>query len=176
MPANLEVKVRVRSLSETRRRLQALPAYAPAGTLRQQDVYFETQQGYLKLRRQGGDGTELIGYRRPKKPGARQSRYARCPVADAASLRRCLSHALEHVCTVDKTRSVFLRDGVRIHLDRVVGLGDFVEIEVSARRAVRHAARILNEVVEDLGLAGAKAIPGSYRDMLAPPAGEAAQR
>ena len=53
---------------------------------------------------------------------------------------------------VRKTREVYLVDGARIHLDRVAGLGTFVEIEVLMERAGRRSARLMRDLCERLRL------------------------
>ena len=181
MPSNLEIKVKVASLAPYRRRLANLDGCQRAARLRQADHYFHVPHGYLKLRVVAGGVSELIFYRRPKRPGARQSRYSKWTVeaprrgkgsgSEAQADRNVdavlgiLSAALGVETVVRKTRDVFLVDGARIHLDRVAGLGTFVEIEVLIERAGRGSARLMRELCEHLKLPKA-ATPGSYRDLL----------
>jgi predicted adenylyl cyclase CyaB len=111
-----------------------------------------------------GGASELIFYERPKRQGARESRYLKWPVSDPAMALRLLTSALGVETVVRKTREVYLVDGARIHLDRVAGLGAFIEIEVLMERAGRRSARLMRELCERLRLPK-KTTPGSYRDL-----------
>ena len=71
----------------------------------------------------------MIAYERADLAAQRESSYRIVAVADAEELRTALAGALGVGATVSKQRRLFLWEGVRIHLDRVRGLGDFVEFE-----------------------------------------------
>ena len=187
MPRNLEIKVKVASLAPYRRRAAVFPGCRRAAVLRQTDHYFHVARGYLKLRVVRGGASELIFYERPKRKGARESRYLKWPVDDLRWLRaqgsrlkatshvsrqagpdallRLLTSALGVEAVVRKTREVYLVDGARIHLDQVGGLGTFIEIEVLMERAGRGSAPLMRELCRNLQLP-TEASPGSYRDLL----------
>ncbi len=164
MPRNLEIKVKVEALAPYRRRIAAAPGCGRAGVLRQADHYFHVASGYLKLRVVRGGASELIFYERPKRQGARESRYLKWPAPDPDAALRLLTAALGVETVVRKTREVYLVDGARIHLDRVAGLGTFIEIEVLTERAGPGSARLMRELCERLRLPSAST-PGSYRDL-----------
>jgi predicted adenylyl cyclase CyaB len=165
VPRNLEIKVKVASLAPFRRRIAAAPGCERAAVLRQADHYLRVARGYLKLRVVRGGASELIFYERPKRKGARESRYVTWRVEDPDTALRVLSAALGVETVVRKTREVYLVDGARIHLDRVAGLGTFIEIEVLMERAGRGSARLMGELCARLQLP-ARSTPGSYRDLL----------
>lgn len=106
--------------------------------MRQTDSYFRVALGRLKLRTiEGADGAtavELIAYRRPDEPGSRWSDYRRVTLDPASA--RGVAEALAVVCgvvaVVDKQREVAILGRTRIHLDRVTGLGSFIELETVA--------------------------------------------
>jgi homotetrameric cytidine deaminase len=125
---NVELKARDPDPERSLRRALALGA-EDHGDLRQRDTYFAAPRGRLKLREQEPGGAELIAYERADAARARESRYRLVPVADPAALREALGAALGTRVVVDKRRRLLLWEGVRIHLDRVEGLGDFVELE-----------------------------------------------
>ncbi len=125
---NVELKARDPEPERSLERARALGA-EDRGELRQRDTYFAAPRGRLKLREQDPGGAELIAYERDDAAAARESRYRIAPVEDAAALREALDAALGTVVVVDKRRRLLLWKGVRIHLDRVEGLGDFVELE-----------------------------------------------
>lgn len=106
------------------------------GVLRQRDTYFELADGCgrLKLREEDPGVPYLVHYARPVGRQQRESRYRVAEVADAATTRVLLDAALGVECVVAKERHLFLWEGVRIHLDRVDGLGTFVELEAVADR------------------------------------------
>lgn len=164
MPSNLEIKVKVDSLAPFRQRLERLDGCQRAAVLRQSDHYFHVPRGYLKLRVVSGGVSELIFYRRPRRAGTRESRYVKWPVNEPGIALGLLTAALGVETVVRKTREVFLVDGARIHLDRVAGLGTFVEIEVLIERAGRGSARLMKRLRDHLQLP-ASSTPGSYRDL-----------
>src|SRR3954471_11496304 len=125
---NVELKARDPEPERSLERARALGA-EDRGELRQCDTYFAVPRGRLKLREQEPGGAELIAYERPDAAAARESRYRIAPVTDATALREALDAALGTTVVVDKRRHLLLWDGVRIHLDHVDGLGDFVELE-----------------------------------------------
>ena len=138
MPQNLELKVAVPDLRPFRRRAAALPGVRAVGPIRQVDRYFSVETGYLKLRTARLGDAELIRYQRSSVGGVRRSDYIRCPVHQPARLSKVLAAAIGSSCIVRKTREVFLYRNARIHLDRVVGLGTFVEIEVRVADTKHH--------------------------------------
>ena len=102
------------------------------GVLLQRDTYFHAVQGRLKLREVAGEMAELIAYARSDRAEPTVSHYRIVPVADPAALGQALGDALGVRAVVEKARRLLLWRNVRIHLDRVAGLGDFVELEAVA--------------------------------------------
>ena len=129
MPAalNVEFKARCRDLEGAQQILEALGARF-AGLDHQRDTYFAVPQGRLKLR-QGTVETALIHYERGDTPGLKRSHVTLYHPADAPALLQVLSAALEVDVVVEKWRRIYFVDNVKIHLDRVAGLGTFVEVE-----------------------------------------------
>lgn len=165
---NLELKARDSTPERTLRACEELGAEG-GGVLRQRDVYFSVPRGRLKLRYENDGIGQLIAYERPDHEGIRSSRYRIIPVLAAAELEAALSAALGVVVEVRKTRRLFLYDGVRIHLDRVEGLGRFIELEALADpgggdRASRE--RVLGELRQALGVEDADLIAGSYCELM----------
>jgi adenylate cyclase, class 2 len=102
------------------------------GELRQRDTYFAVAHGGLKLREQDPGVPHLIQFARGDRPEQRESRYRIAEVADGPATRAALESALGVTGVVVKRRRLFLWRDVRIHLDRVEGLGAFVELEAVA--------------------------------------------
>jgi homotetrameric cytidine deaminase len=128
---NVELKAHDPDPDATLRAALALDGIEDRGVLRQRDTYFRAPRGRLKLRRQD-DSAQLIAYARADAPGARQSAYRLVDVADPDALAAALESTYGVSVDVVKERRLLLWDGVRIHLDRVEGLGRFVELEAVA--------------------------------------------
>ena len=130
MARNIEIKARARQFDELRERAAQLSPDAPL-IFRQQDFFYDVPRGRLKLR-QFDDGTpaELIFYQRDARDGPKASYYTRSPVTNPDAMHSLLATALTTRGIVTKERHVYLAGRTRIHLDRVDGLGDFIELEV----------------------------------------------
>lgn len=100
--------------------------------LSQRDTYFRVPRGRLKLREEEGAAAHLIAYERPDLVGQRESRYRIVDVEQPDELVAALSSVLGVRVVIAKERRLFLWEGVRIHLDKVDGLGDFIEFEAVA--------------------------------------------
>ena len=84
----------------------------------------------LQLRRLEANTGQLIFYNRPDTSSAKLSDYHIAPVGDVEGTKRVLSLALGAVGCVRKVRTLYMVGQTRVHLDKVEGLGDFVEFEV----------------------------------------------
>jgi len=99
------------------------------GVLKQRDTYFRVEKGRLKLREEEPGGATLVQYDRVDADEARESRYRLIPIDDPAALCAALESSLGVLAVVEKERHLLLWQSVRIHLDRVKDLGNFVELE-----------------------------------------------
>jgi homotetrameric cytidine deaminase len=138
------------------------------GVLVQRDTYFRAPSGRLKLREEGDAGATLVQYDRPDAAEARVSGYRLVAVADAEGLREALDAALGTLVVVDKERHLLLWNGVRIHLDRVRGLGSFVELEGVAEPGSDLSAerRRVDALADALGIGPDRIVAESYSDRL----------
>ena len=169
--ANLEIKARCADLDAARARALALCA-RPAGVDRQLDTYFRTAAGRLKLRESQLSGGQLVPYLRPDLPGPRRADYRVIPVEDPVGLKVLLAAILGVHRVVEKQREILLLGNVRIHLDRVAGLGSFLELEAvfDGSPAAEAAERLRVEaLMRELGIAAADLIDGSYESLVPPP-------
>jgi predicted adenylyl cyclase CyaB len=129
MKLNLELKARCPDPAAVRQRLRNLGA-RPSDILHQIDTYFNVQVGRLKLRHiKNKNQAELIFYCRPDDSDVRLSRYQRLAVPDPPAMEQLLAAALGVVVVVRKRRELWLWHNVRIHLDEVENLGNFIELE-----------------------------------------------
>jgi homotetrameric cytidine deaminase len=138
------------------------------GVLVQRDTYFRSRAGRLKLREEEPGGATLVQYERTDAAHARVSDYRLAPVDDPEALRAALDASLGTLVVVDKERRLLLWRGVRIHLDRVAGLGAFVELEGVADEGSDLSAERANveELRAALGIGDDRIVSGSYADRL----------
>jgi predicted adenylyl cyclase CyaB len=168
MPANLELKARCDDLGAARERAKIV-ATAWLGTDEQVDTYFRTREGRLKLRESSLSGGQLVPYLRPDAAAARRSDYVVVPVPEPARTKALLAALLGVHRVVRKTREIALYENVRIHLDRVAGLGDFVELEAvwdGSPAGEAEQARKLAFLREALGIRDADLVALSYEGLL----------
>lgn len=168
MGANLEIKAPVADPAAFRARARAL-ATETVGVDRQVDTYFRVPTGRLKLRESSLSGAQLIPYRRPDDDGPRRADYQVLPVADAGGLKALLTEMLGVHRVVRKRREIWLVGNVRIHLDAVEALGDFMELEAvfdGTPAAEAEEQRKVAHLMKELGVAEADLVATSYEALL----------
>ncbi len=138
------------------------------GLLRQRDTYFRVASGRLKLREEDPGGAMLIQYDRVDADEARESRYRLIPVDDPKTLCAALEASLGLLAVVEKERHLLLWQNVRIHLDRVKDLGDFVELEGVATPDSDLAQELesVTRLTEALEIAPERILRNSYSDQV----------
>ena len=167
MPTNVEIKARVHDMAALRRRVEAL-AENEGEVLCQKDVFFHVARGRLKLRLLSEGRGQLIYYEREDATGPTSSAYHKYHTSDPSSLWQMLVASLGVRGIVRKRRLLYWVQDTRVHLDRVRGLGDFVELEVvldKGRAPAQGQARAL-ELMERLGIAQRDLVEGPYIDLL----------
>lgn len=176
MPRNIEIKARIASVDALLPRAQALAGGEPV-LIEQDDTFFSVPHGRLKLRTFADGSAELIHYHRADATAAKASDYVRVPVADAAALREALTRACGGLGRVRKRRLLLMAGATRIHLDRVEGLGDFMELEVVLHAGQSDAEGMTqaDALMRALGLANAQRLAGSYLDLMRPAGAVASQ-
>jgi len=169
VPRNIEIKARIASVEALLPLAQSL-ADGPVLTIAQDDTFFTCAQGRLKLRDFGDGRGELIHYHRTDTEGPKLSDYVRVPTDDPAMLREALARAHGVLGRVRKVRQLLLAGPTRIHLDRVEGLGDFLELEVVLCDGQTEAegAAIAERLLLRLGVPAGQRLSGAYLDLLAP--------
>ena len=123
---NIELKVRLNSLEDAVAVCQTIEAQF-RGDIHQLDTYFSCPNGRLKLRECDPGDNYLVFYTRPDTPDSKASDYS-IHFVDP-EIRSLLEQAYGINTIVKKVRSLWLWKNVRIHLDRVDGLGTFIEFE-----------------------------------------------
>jgi predicted adenylyl cyclase CyaB len=127
MITNIEIKARCSDQDKVRRILKEEGADFK-GLDDQRDTYFRVPYGRLKLR-EGNIENNLIHYERPDQEGPKQSNVLLYKSDPGSNLKAILAKALGVLVVVEKKREIYFIDNIKFHIDRVEGLGTFIEIE-----------------------------------------------
>ena len=168
MSRNIEIKARAPDLQSLTKAVATIATDGPI-EIRQDDSFFRCDTGRLKLR-DFGDGTgELIFYQRPDSVEARESFYLRSLTSTPDALRESLALAYGVTGRVIKQRTLYLVGRTRVHLDRVDGLGEFVELEVVLREDEPPSSgeEEAHALMRQLGIAREHLLACAYVDLLA---------
>lgn len=167
MPANIEIKARVRNFDELKKRAASL-SDSPVEIISQEDTFFNVPHGRLKLRVLAPDRGQLIFYQRLDQGGPKRSDYHLAETPNPDSLKRVLELAYGIRGVVKKTRYLYLAGQTRIHVDDLEGLGQFMELEVVLREGQRDAEgqAIAEGLMASLGVERADLLEGAYMDLI----------
>ena len=166
MSRNVEIKARITSVEALLPRVRTVADQGPF-EIRQDDTYFACNTGRLKLRMFSKGEGELIYYRRADQQGPKESFYLRSPTTAPEVLRESLTLAYGRTGHVEKHRTLFLAGRTRIHLDRVSGLGHFLELEVvlEENEPFEAGVREADQLLASLGIERSQLIEGGYVDL-----------
>ena len=166
MSRNVEIKARITSIEALLPRVKAVADQGPF-EIHQDDTYFTCSTGRLKLRMFSKGEGELIYYRRADQQGPKESFYLRSPTTAPEVLRESLTLAYGRTGHVEKHRTLFLAGRTRIHLDRVSGLGHFLELEVVLEESEPFDAGVheADQLLARLGIERSQLIEGGYVDL-----------
>jgi predicted adenylyl cyclase CyaB len=165
---NLEAKFKLADLERARQQGEAV-GFSPRAVMEQRDTFFRVHNGKLKLREEDGSAS-LIYYGREDNRDFKLSHYEIVAVSDPDKLRAMLSEALGVIASVRKRRVLLQRDHIRLHLDRVEGLGDFGEIEavLPADADPDDSLPAVEQLLAALGVDHRSLIGASYFEMMRP--------
>ena len=160
MPRNIEIKALEPMAA-------SLATQGPT-EIAQDDTFFCCQLGRLKLRTFSATEGELIFYQRANERGPKESFYLRAPTAAPEVLREALSRAYGQAGRVVKRRTLYLVGRTRMHLDRVEGLGHFLELEVVLEESepCESGVREAHALMDRLGIEPSGLIETAYVDLL----------
>ena len=167
MPVNIEIKARVRDFKALRDRAEAL-SDTSCEMVSQEDTFFNTQKGRLKLRVLSPEQAWLVYYERPDVEGPRRSDYHLAESRDPENLKTALRLALGVRGVVRKTRYLYMAGQTRIHLDDVEGLGHFMELEVVMREGQgdEEGQAIARDLMKKLGVREEDLLDLAYMDLI----------
>lgn len=159
MCENIEIKVQLptRKIYEHIYSKLNLKTKTKGVLILQRDTFFHSSKGVVKLREQNGDtNATLIFYKKSDDLDSKRCHYFKSPVKDPPSMREILSNLLGRRGEIEKHRYLYILGQVRIHLDKVDGLGYFLELEVklksgqSREEGMALAEKILIELKVDV--------------------------
>ncbi|RLI04991.1 adenylate cyclase [Candidatus Bathyarchaeota archaeon] len=166
---NLEIKAKVEDLKKVEQTAKKLGA-RKIGVLKQKDTYFKTLRGRLKLREvEGLEKAQLIYYERENIAKPKKSNLFIIETSDPKLLKKVLGKALGIKVVVEKVRKIYNYKGTKIHLDKVKGLGTYLEFEkpiINIKKESRKAHETLRFLMEKFGVRNKDLQKGSYSDLL----------
>lgn len=168
MANNLEIKAFCSNLIETENKIKSI-ATDYLGTDTQTDTYFNTKNGRFKLRESSLSGSYLIPYIRPDQTEAKLSLYDKINVSDSKNIKYLFEKLLGIRCVVKKKRIIYLYENVRIHLDHIENLGNFIEFEAvydEINTDEKKQKQKIKYLMEQLGIEKNMLIAFSYEQLL----------
>jgi predicted adenylyl cyclase CyaB len=163
LPRNLEIKLQLDSLKNIKQILNK-NRIALKEVLIQKDVYYTVEKGLLKLRIENGQSS-LIYYLRNENSSKRWSDYEIVNFRNG-SIEKFFARFMTTEVAVSKIRELYIYNNTRIHLDKVKGLGSFIELETIVKNGLQDAQKRFNKMINMLELDIDKQIRASYRDLL----------
>ncbi len=163
MPQNLELKIKLESFNEIKKRLKKIGADFKA-TLNQKDIYYGNPKGLLKLRIEN-NAESLIWYNRNENSENRWSNYSLLKFKNG-NAEKFFRQIFEIETVVEKKRFLYMYKNTRIHLDKIKHLGNYLELETLVLRGQKDAKRRFKEMVTLLDLDTKNQIKKSNRDLM----------
>jgi len=167
MATNVEIKAKVKDMKRLKETVERL-SDTPGVVLNQEDTFFHTPHGRLKLRCLAPDHGQLIFYLRADSYGPKRSDYCISTTSEPDKLKEVLAASWGVLGVVCKQRLLYKVGNTRIHLDEVDGLGQFVELEVvlAAEESTEHGQAIAKDLMSKLGIGKEDLLNKAYIDML----------
>ena len=163
---NIEIKVKIRDYEKVKRLVEDL-CPTPIKTEQQEDTFFITSKGRLKLR-ESDDKSALIYYDRKDSLEPSQSDIAISFTDNPDTLKSVLSKSIGNRGIVKKNRTLYKYGQTRIHLDDVEGLGKFMELEVvlMSDQTSKDGEAIANELMDKFSIHKSDLIDVAYIDLI----------
>lgn len=129
MAKNVEIKAHTTDKFSIKEKLLKMTGSIEPTILMQKDVFYNFKYGRLKLRNINNVHNELIFYIRNNQKEPKKSSYFRIKVFFPSIANLILKNIFGVRGVVSKSRELYMFENVRIHLDSVINLGDFIEFE-----------------------------------------------
>lgn len=163
MPINLELKVLCNSFNKIQKLLEEINADC-IGELIQKDIYYQIENGLLKLRIENGEQS-LIKYTRDEKGKDRWSDFQVIKFSEG-NAEEFLKDIFNIETVVEKNRLVYIYDNTRVHLDKVKDLGEFLELETLVVNGSDDAKKRFNDIIDKLKIDLNSQIKNSYKILI----------
>ncbi len=140
---------------------------AHVASMEQTDTYYRIADGRLKRRQCDDEPIEWIHYHRTVSAAPKLSQFT--IFTDREAKERFGVRPLPVWVIINKQRDMWICGPLRIHFDRVIGLGDFIEIAalVTPKRPEAACRRAVAMLRQRLAPALGEPISGGYADMAA---------
>lgn len=168
----VEVKLRLRDRAALQQALRDAGAVAGPAELQEDTFFAHPMRDFarsdeaLRLRRVGfGPDARLeLTYKGPKQGGATKARLEQSVALQEDPTPLLASLGFTPAARLAKTRVPYRFDDVHVALDTIVGLGEFVEVEVVSQDR-QAAARRVEAALVRLGLQGEARVTQSYLEL-----------
>lgn len=166
---NIELKVKTDNFNQIKKLLHKIKAKFK-GNLTQKDTYYNCEEGRLKTREINHETFQLIYYERPNFTKSKISNY-KIKEIDQKELKEqktCLTKTKGIKTIVNKRRELWIYKNTRIHLDKVKGLGEYLELEtiIKNHKDLQQLETEHRQIINLLGLNSYSKIDKSYSDLL----------
>ncbi len=163
---NIEIKARINNYENVKRLVEDL-CPTPIKTEQQEDTFFHTTSGRLKLRKTNGESA-IMFYDRPNSFEPKQSDIALSFTKNPDTLKSVLSKSNGIRGIVKKERILYKYGQTRIHLDDVEKLGKFIELEVvlKEKQTAQDGEAIANDLMNKFGINTTDLIDVAYIDLI----------
>ena len=167
MAKNIEIKAYAHSFDQQFESALQIADTQPQ-LLEQRDTFLNSPRGRLKLREFPDQEAQLIYYHRPDQSGPKLSDYQITHTPDADALKATLSEVLGELAVVEKQRTLLMSGRTRLHFDRVLGLGEFIELEVVLTESedVDSGISEAQELMQILSINEADLVENAYVDLI----------
>ena len=164
---NIELKANYENLTEAENLAIEIGAKFQ-WSIKQVDTYFKVSHGRLKLREVEGKTPELISYFRENITERKESNYSILAISDGELFKNMLAKNLGILVIVSKIRKLFLYENVRIHLDQVRNLGNYLEFEgvIKNDSEIEATKKRVDFLTEHFKIDQKNLIQFSYSDLL----------
>ncbi|MFA5403824.1 MAG: class IV adenylate cyclase [Ignavibacteria bacterium] len=133
---------------------------------RQKDIYYYKVGGKrLKLRIINNEYGRLIYYDRKDNMNKRVSKYFLSDTKNPFELDKILRKLFKVQLIVNKTREIFTVNNLRIHLDRIQGVGIFLEFEI-IYKSLDEAKILMKKLMKQFNIKRTDFIKDSYSDLI----------
>ncbi|MGA2666793.1 MAG: class IV adenylate cyclase [Patescibacteria group bacterium] len=166
---NVELKVSVKDFKGIIFHLKKIGA-GSKGKFSQVDTYYKSKNGRLKIREIDHKFYQLITYYRKDQAESKISDYTIEDLnkKELKQYKWRLSRTNGKSVKVSKKRELWIYNNTRIHLDKIQGLGKFIELETVVKNPddLQQLEKEHQEVINLLNLSSFTRVSKSYSDLI----------